>query len=62
MKAISSFAGIGGFDLAFERAGMTITDQIEWDPACQVILRRHFTHATLLRRHLWSYRRSTGTT
>lgn len=47
MKFISAFAGIGGFDKGFERAGLTVTHQIEWDTHCQQILRHHYPHATL---------------
>jgi DNA (cytosine-5)-methyltransferase 1 len=42
MRFLSAFAGIGGFDLALERAGMRCAGQIEIDPACQSVLARHF--------------------
>ena len=38
----SLFAGIGGFDLGFERAGMTCKWQVEIDRYCQDILARHW--------------------
>lgn len=34
----SLFAGIGGFDLGFERAGFEIRWQVEIDPFCQMVL------------------------
>ncbi len=43
----SLFAGIGGFDLGFERAGITTTWMVENDPFCQGILRKHFPRAKL---------------
>lgn len=42
MKFISLFAGIGGFDLGFERAGMTCAAQVEIDPFCQKVLAKHW--------------------
>jgi DNA (cytosine-5)-methyltransferase 1 len=38
----SFFAGIGGFDLAFERAGFKVGFQCEKDRFCQSVLRRHW--------------------
>lgn len=42
LTAVSAFAGIGGFELGFGRAGIRTSCQIEWDNHCQTILRRHF--------------------
>lgn len=39
------FAGIGGFDLGFERAGFEIAWQVEIDPFCQKILAKNFPNA-----------------
>jgi DNA (cytosine-5)-methyltransferase 1 len=41
----SLFAGIGGFDLGFERAGMRSVWQVEIDPFCRKVLEKHFPHA-----------------
>lgn len=38
----SLFAGIGGFDLGFERAGMTCKWQVEIDPAAVAISKQHW--------------------
>jgi len=38
----SLFSGIGGFDLAFDRAGFSPAWQVEIDPTCQNILARHW--------------------
>lgn len=38
----SLFAGIGGFDLGFERAGMECRWQVEIDPYAQKILNKHW--------------------
>lgn len=47
ITAVSAFAGIGGFDEGLRRAGIATRSQIEWDPHCQTILRRHFADAVL---------------
>ncbi len=38
----SLFAGIGGFELGFERAGMTCSWQVENDAKCNDVLARHW--------------------
>src|SRR5690606_2479372 len=38
----SLFAGIGGFDLGFERAGLQCKWQVEIDPYCQKVLAKHW--------------------
>lgn len=38
----SLFAGIGGFDLGFERAGLKCRWQVEIDPYCQKVLAKHW--------------------
>ncbi len=48
MKTIGSlFAGIGGFDLGFEREGFTTSWAVEIDQKAQAVLRRHFPSAAL---------------
>jgi DNA (cytosine-5)-methyltransferase 1 len=42
MKVGSLFAGIGGFDLGFERAGMEVVWQVEIDPFCNKVLAKHW--------------------
>src|SRR5258707_7301969 len=41
----SLFAGIGGFDLGFERAGFKTSWQVEIDPDCQKVLAKNFPEA-----------------
>lgn len=43
----SLFAGVGGFDLGFERAGFATRWQVEIDKAAQSVLRLRFPHAAL---------------
>lgn len=45
MKVGSMFAGIGGFDLGFERAGFEVAWCIEWDKHAQAVLRKRFPEA-----------------
>ena len=42
----SLFAGVGGFDLGFERAGMECKWQVEIDPLCRSVLERHWPAVT----------------
>jgi DNA (cytosine-5)-methyltransferase 1 len=47
MRFASFFAGIGGFDLGFQRAGMIPVFHCEIDPYCQRILARHWPEVPL---------------
>ena len=47
MKIGSLFAGIGGFDIGFERAGFEVAWCAEWDRAAQAVLRTRFPRATV---------------
>lgn len=40
MKGVSFFAGVAGFDIGFAQAGIEVVLQVEWDEACQGVLRR----------------------
>lgn len=44
VRVASFFAGIGGFDLGFERAGMQTVWQCEKKPFCLDILEKHWPH------------------
>jgi DNA (cytosine-5)-methyltransferase 1 len=45
VKVGSLFAGIGGFDLGFERAGFEVAWCVEWDKNAQAVLRKRFPNA-----------------
>ena len=47
MRFASFFAGIGGFDLGFQNAGMEPVFHCEIDPYCQKILKRHWPEVPL---------------
>lgn len=47
MRFASFFAGIGGFDLGFQQAGMEAAFHCEIDPYCQNILKRHWPEVPL---------------
>ncbi len=47
MKVASFFAGIGGFDIGPERAGMEIVFQCEINKYCQKILKKHWPNVKL---------------
>jgi DNA (cytosine-5)-methyltransferase 1 len=47
MKFGSLFAGIGGFDLGLERAGMKCAWQVENDSFCQKVLKKHWPNVPL---------------
>ena len=45
--AVSLFAGVGGFDLALERAGVKVVASVEIDNKAQDVLRKHFPSSTI---------------
>lgn len=45
---VSEFAGIGGFEVGFGRAGMRPTALIEWDKHKQTVLREHYPTTPLM--------------
>lgn len=47
LTAVSLFAGVGGFDLALQRAGVQVTAAVEIDPAARGVLADHFPHTRL---------------
>jgi len=47
MRVASFFAGIGGFDLGFERARCKVIFQCERDSFCQAVLRKHWPDVAL---------------
>lgn len=47
LTAVSLFAGIGGFDLALQRAGVDVAAAVEIDPAARGVLADHFPHTAL---------------
>jgi DNA (cytosine-5)-methyltransferase 1 len=47
LRFASFFAGIGGFDLGFQRAGMKPVFHCEIDTHCQQVLRRHWPEVPL---------------
>lgn len=47
-RVVSLFAGIGGFDLGFERAGFTVVAQVEKDKRCRELLVAKWPDAAIL--------------
>ncbi len=45
----SLFSGCGGFDLGFERAGMSVLWQCEKDSQCRKLLKRHWPNTPIFR-------------
>jgi len=45
VKVVSLFAGIGGFDLGFQRSGMEIVAHVEIDPQCRELLQSKWPDA-----------------
>ena len=49
LQVASFFAGIGGFDLGFESAGMEVIFQCEKDDFCRGVLKKHWPAVPLMR-------------
>lgn len=47
LKVASFFAGIGGFDLGLEQAGMQVVFQCEINKFCQEVLKKHWPDVAL---------------
>lgn len=47
LQVASFFSGIGGFDLGFEMAGMTVAMQCEIDTFCRKVLKKHWPNVPL---------------
>lgn len=47
LQVASFFSGIGGFDLGFEMAGMTVVMQCEIEPFCRKVLKKHWPNIPL---------------
>jgi len=47
LTAVSLFAGVGGFDLALQRAGVRVTAAVEIDPKARAVLAYHFPDTAL---------------
>ncbi len=47
LKVASFFAGIGGFDLGLENAGMSVVFQCEINKYCQSVLKQHWPNVVL---------------
>jgi len=48
VKAVSLFAGVGGFDLALERAGVPVVASCEIDKYARGVLAKQFPNSTLI--------------
>lgn len=47
MRAVSLFAGVGGFDLACERVGIKVVGAVEIDKAARKVLRKQFPYTAI---------------
>ena len=47
LTAVSLFAGVGGFDIALQRAGVDVRAMVEWDKNAQGVLRHRFPNVAL---------------